>query len=59
LIEQLRPLDRQVMVLYLEELDAASIADITGLSPANVATRVGRIKQRLRQRFHEGSHHGG
>ena len=54
LIGQLRPLDRQVMLLYLEQLDAASIAEITGLSAANVSTKVRRIKQLLIQRFHEG-----
>jgi RNA polymerase sigma-70 factor, ECF subfamily len=53
LIRRLRPLDRQVMLLYLEQLDAASIAEITGLSAANVATKVRRIKQLLIQRFHE------
>jgi RNA polymerase sigma-70 factor (ECF subfamily) len=52
-ISGLRPLDRQVVLLYLEQLDAASIAEITGLSAANVATKVRRIKQLLIQRFHE------
>jgi len=52
LIHRLRPLDRQVMLLYLEQLDAASIAEITGLSAANVATKVRRIKQILIQQFH-------
>jgi len=54
LIRKLKPLDRQVMLLYLEQLDAASIAEITGLSAANVSTKVHRIKQLLIQRFHEG-----
>ena len=58
LIQRLRPLDRQVMLLHLEELDAASIAEITGLSPANVATKVRRIKQILVQRFHKGVSYG-
>ena len=58
LISQLRPLDRQVMLLYLEQLDAASIAEITGMSAANVATKVRRIKQLLIQRFHEGKADG-
>ncbi len=44
LIHQLAPLDRQVMLLYLEDMDAAGIADITGLSARNVATKVHRIK---------------
>jgi RNA polymerase sigma-70 factor (ECF subfamily) len=58
MIRHLRPLDRQVMLLYLEQLDAASIAEITGLSAANVATKVRRIKQILIQRFHDGKGHG-
>ena len=58
LIGRLRPLDRQVMLLYLEQLDAASIAEVTGLSTANVSTRVHRIKQILIRQFHEGSSDG-
>ena len=58
LIQRLRPLDRQVMLLYLEEEDAASIAEITGLSAANVSTKVRRIKQILVRQFHEDTHHG-
>ena len=54
LIRRLRPLDRQVMLLYLEQIDAASIAEITGLSSANVATKIHRIKQILVRRFHQG-----
>ena len=33
LIQRLKPLDRQVIVSYLEDMDAASIGEITGLSP--------------------------
>lgn len=51
LIEQLKPLDRQVMVAYLEGMDAASTAEITGLSARNVATKIHRIKQVLARRF--------
>ncbi len=47
LIHSLAPLDREVMLLYLEDLDAASIADITGISARNVATKVHRIKALL------------
>ncbi|HWZ50419.1 MAG TPA: RNA polymerase sigma factor, partial [Granulicella sp.] len=42
LIQQLKPLDRQVIVSYLEDMDAVSIGEITGLSPANVAMRIHR-----------------
>ncbi|MDG0854251.1 sigma-70 family RNA polymerase sigma factor [Pelomonas puraquae] len=47
LIHRLQPLDREVMLLYLEDLDAAGIGDITGLSARNVATKVHRIKKLL------------
>ena len=53
LIRGLRPPDRQVMLLYLEDVDGATIAEITGLTAANVATKVHRNKQVLVQRFHE------
>jgi RNA polymerase sigma-70 factor (ECF subfamily) len=51
MIHQLKPLDRQVMLAYLEGLDAASTAEITGLSAGNVATKIHRIKQLLAQRL--------
>lgn len=54
LIQQLKPLDRQVIVSYLEEMDAASIGEVTGLSPQNVATRVHRIKNLLARQYQEG-----
>ncbi len=53
LIRELEPVDRQVMLLYLEEVDAATTSDITGLSARNVATKIHRIKQMLAQRFRE------
>ena len=55
LVHDLKPLDRQVMLLYLEDLDAADIGEITGLSGANVATKVHRIKKLLAARFHQGA----
>jgi RNA polymerase sigma-70 factor (ECF subfamily) len=54
LIQKLKPLDRQVIVSYLEEMDAASIGEVTGLSPQNVATRVHRIKNLLATQFQKG-----
>jgi RNA polymerase sigma-70 factor (ECF subfamily) len=57
LIQRLKPLDRQVIVCCLENMDAASIGEITGLSPGNVAIRIHRIKAVLAKRFHEGTNH--
>lgn len=54
LIGQLKPTDRQVMLLYLEELDAASIAEVTGLSAGAVAVKVHRLKSVLARRFYQG-----
>lgn len=54
LIQLLKPLDRQVIISYLEGMDAASISEITGLSPENVATRIHRVKNVLARRFREG-----
>ena len=58
LIQRLEPLDRQIMVSYLEGMDAASIGEITGISPGNVATKIHRIKGILVRRFHEGGPYG-
>lgn len=57
LIQRLKPLDRQIIVSYLEGMDASSIGEITGLSPANIAMKVHRIKNVLRRWFGEGGPH--
>jgi RNA polymerase sigma-70 factor (ECF subfamily) len=59
LIQKLKPLDRQIIVLYLEGMDASATAEITGLSAANVAMKVHRIKNILKRWFHEGGSHAG
>lgn len=46
--------DRQIMVLYLEELDAVTIADVVGLSATNVATKIHRIKALLARQLNTG-----
>ncbi|MGH2510396.1 MAG: RNA polymerase sigma factor [Ktedonobacteraceae bacterium] len=54
LIHRLKPFNREVIVCWLEGMDAGSIAEITGLSPANVAVRINRIKNILARRFNQG-----
>lgn len=54
LIQRLKPLDRQIIVSYLESMPANAISEITGLSPANVAMKVHRIKKILKRWFGEG-----
>ncbi len=58
LIQRLKPLDRQIILSYLEGLDAAAIGEITGISPGNAATKIHRIKQILARQFHQGARHG-
>jgi RNA polymerase sigma-70 factor (ECF subfamily) len=54
LIRRLAPPDDQVMLLYLEDIDAATIGEITGLSSGAVATRIHRIKTLLSRQFLQG-----
>lgn len=55
-ISELKELDRALMVLYLEDRNHAEIAEILGISISNVATKVGRIKDKLKQRFSQHQH---
>lgn len=54
LIQRLKPLDRHVILSYLEGFDAVSIGEITGLSAGNVATKIHRMKNVLAQQFQQG-----
>src|SRR5689334_8364064 len=53
IILKLKPLDRQIIISYLEGMDSASIADITGLTPANIGMKIHRIKKILGRRIRE------
>jgi RNA polymerase sigma-70 factor (ECF subfamily) len=50
-IARLDDLNRAVMLLYLDDRSYADIAQILGLSETNVATKIARIKQRLKRDF--------
>src|SRR5262245_39161053 len=47
LIQRLKPLDREVFVLYLEGLSVDEIAEIAGLSHTNTGTKLHRIRTLL------------
>jgi RNA polymerase sigma-70 factor (ECF subfamily) len=59
LIQRLKPIDREVILLYLEGMDAAEIGELTGMSARNVATKIHRIKTILARGFNEGVRHAG
>ena len=45
------PLDRALLLLYLEDRPQREIAEILGITESNVSTKVGRLKQRIRDEF--------
>lgn len=47
LISRLSPLDKAIMTMHLDDRSNAEIAEVTGLTKGNVATRLSRIKSRL------------
>lgn len=54
LIQRLDLPDRQVVHLYLEGLDAATIGEVTRLSAGSINTRIHRFKALLGRNFNEG-----
>ena len=47
-IARQRPLDRALLLLYLDERSQREIAEVLGISESNVSTKIGRLKQRIR-----------
>ena len=50
-IARQRPMDRALLLLYLDERSQREIAEILGISESNVSTKIGRLKQRIRDEF--------
>jgi len=50
-INQLDELNRALMILYLDDNSYREIAEILGITETNVATRISRVKQQLKQQF--------
>ncbi|MGY0035347.1 RNA polymerase sigma factor [Pedobacter sp. NJ-S-72] len=50
-INELKELDRALMLLYLEEKSQKEMSEILGLSESNIGTKINRIKEKLKQRF--------
>jgi len=48
-IERLDPLDRALVILYLDGNSHETTAEILGISSSNVGTKIGRIKERLKK----------
>lgn len=52
-IRNLDELDKALMLLYLDKNKYRDIAEILGISETNVATKISRIKDRLREYFNK------
>ena len=47
-IERQAPLDRALLLLYLEDKSQREIGEILGITPTNVSTKISRLKQKIR-----------
>lgn len=48
IIARLAPLDRALLLLYLDDYGHREIAEVLGISVTNVATKLTRLRQRIR-----------
>lgn len=50
-INELKELDKALMILYLESKSYKEISEILGITETNVATKISRVKDVLKQKF--------
>ena len=50
-IDRQSPMDRALLLLWLEDRSQREIAEVIGISESNVATKLNRLKQRIRQQL--------
>jgi len=50
-INELREMDKAIILLYLDDKSHREIAEITGFTETNVATKINRIKDKLKTKF--------
>ena len=50
-IGELKEIDKSVILLYLGKKSYKEIAEITGITESNVATKISRIKDKLKTNF--------
>jgi DNA-directed RNA polymerase specialized sigma24 family protein len=51
IIDQLDELNRALMILYLDDNSYRDIAGILGLTETNVATKINRLKLKIKEQF--------
>lgn len=50
-IQQLRELDKALILLHLDGLSNPEVSEVLGISQSNVSTRLSRIRQELKKKF--------
>ncbi len=50
-IQELKEIDKALILLYLDGLSQKEIAEIIGITPTNVGTKLNRIKKNLQVKF--------
>lgn len=50
-LDELKEIDKALMILYLEEKNYKEISEILGISESNVGTKISRIKKVLSEKF--------
>jgi RNA polymerase sigma-70 factor (ECF subfamily) len=55
-IGRFEELDRALLLLYLDGQPHQEIGEVLGMTTTNVATRIGRLKERLREVFRAAGH---
>ncbi len=50
-INELKEMDKALMLLYLEDKSHADISEILGISVSNVGTKISRIKEKIKTKF--------
>lgn len=50
-IDELNPLNKAIMIMYLDETSHVEISKALGISISNVGTKINRIKKQLKKKF--------
>ena len=50
-IDELKPLDKALVLLYLDETSTSQMSEILGISETNVTSKIYRVKKKLREQF--------
>jgi RNA polymerase sigma-70 factor (ECF subfamily) len=57
IISELKDLDKALILLYLEEKNYNEISEIIGITETNVATKLSRIKNKLKKKYAQLKNH--